>query len=190
MKNIIDWEQKINLYTNLLTNISFTDSSGREIGELRGFAFLIQLSNELKRKKKTLYAIGNGASASMASHFSADLAKNGKIHTQVFSDLSLITAISNDLGYEEVFSEPLKRRGQKGDILVAISSSGNSENILNAVKIAKKLGLEIITLSSMSVKNTLRKSGDLNIYIPAKTYGDAETCHAAVLHYWIDLVIK
>ena len=69
----------------------------------------------------------------MASHFAADLAKNGKLHVQVFSDLALITAISNDLGYEEVFAEPLRRMGSSGDLLVAISSSGRSENILAAV---------------------------------------------------------
>ena len=124
----------------------------------------------------------------MASHFAADLAKNAHLHTEVFSDLSLITAISNDMGYEWVFAKPLCRRAKKGDMLVAISSSGASKNILCATEIAKKIGLKIITLSAMLPQNPLRSSGDLNIYVSAKTYGLAETAHAAILHHWMDLV--
>lgn len=76
-----------------------------------------------------------------------------------------------------------------GDILVAISSSGKSINILNAVQTTKKLGGRVITLSAMSADNPLRKAGELNFYIPAQSYGMAETCHAALLHYWIDRTI-
>ncbi len=66
----------------------------------------------------------------MASHAAADLAKNAQIHTEVFSDLSLITALGNDMGYENVFVEPLRQRICPGDMLVAISSSGQSRNII------------------------------------------------------------
>ena len=76
----------------------------------------------------------------MASHFSADLAKNGNLHTQVFSDLSLITAISNDISYEQVFAVPLAKWAQKGDMLVAISSSGGSPNVLAGAKVATERG--------------------------------------------------
>ena len=134
--------------------------------------------------------VGNGASASIASHFAADLAKNGGLHTEVFSDLSLITAISNDIGYEYVFSEPLKRRGRRGDMLIAISSSGKSPNILRAAKEAEMLQMKCVTLSAMSPGNPLRKIGTLNAYIPADCYGHAETCHAAILHYWMDLICQ
>ncbi len=142
----------------------------------------------LRDKGRTLYLIGNGASASMASHMAADLAKNGHIHTEVFSDLSLITAISNDLGYERVFSEPLSRRARAGDMLVAISSSGRSPNVLSAVTAARRKALTIVTLSAMDPDNPLRSAGTLSFYVPARTYGCAETCHAAVLHHWMDLV--
>ena len=124
----------------------------------------------------------------MASHFAADLAKNAHLHTEVFTDLSLITAISNDMSYEWVFAEPLRRRANKGDILVAISSSGASKNILCATEIAQKMGLKIITLSAMSPQNPLRSEGFLNAYVSAETYGYAETCHAAILHHWMDMV--
>ena len=144
---------------------------------------------QIRRTRKTVFLIGNGASASMASHIAADLAKNAHIRTEVFSDLSLITAIANDLSYAEVFAEPLRRRMMEGDMLVAISSSGQSTNILRAVKEAKSLGGIVITLSAMDPNNLLRAQGSLNFYTPAMSYGMAETCHAAILHYWMDLVV-
>ena len=124
----------------------------------------------------------------MASHLAADLAKNGKFHTEVFSDLSLITAISNDMGYDSVFAEPLRRRAKPGDMLVAISSSGCSSNILAAVDIGLERGLRVVTLSAMSPDNPLRSRGFLNAYVAAQSYGEAETCHAAILHRWMELV--
>ena len=76
-----------------------------------------------------------------------------------------------------------------GDMLVAISSSGQSQNIIRAVEEANKLGGFTVTLSAMKRENTLRSMGMINFYIPADTYGMAETCHAAILHYWIDQTI-
>ena len=143
----------------------------------------------IREQKRTIFLIGNGASASMASHVAADLAKNAHVHTEVFTDLALITAIANDLSFQEIFSEPLKRRLVPGDMLVAISSSGRSPNILQAVHTTKSLGGKVVTLSAMQQDNPLRSLGDLNFHIPAPSYGMAETCHAAILHYWIDRTI-
>lgn len=185
-----DWKNKIKNISRILSGLSFTDEHGRTLGIDNAFLRLRQSTIEVRNKHKTVFAIGNGASASMSSHFAADLAKNGKLHTQVFSDLALITAISNDIDFNEVFAEPLRRSAHEGDLLVAISSSGRSENVLRAVREAKKLNLEVVTLSAMDENNPLRSMGILNIYLPAKTYGDAETAHAAILHYWIDLVVE
>ena len=182
------WKQEIDKLYGILSKLSFLDSNGKKYGIDEGFQVWRKLTIDVKEKKQSIYLIGNGASASMASHFAADLAKNAHLHTEVFSDLSLITAISNDMGYEWVFAEPLRRRAKKGDMLVAISSSGNSKNLLRATEIARKIGLKIITLSAMSPQNPLRSSGDINIYVPAQTYGYAETCHAAILHHWMDMV--
>ncbi|OGV32600.1 MAG: hypothetical protein A2020_07370 [Lentisphaerae bacterium GWF2_45_14] len=184
------WGNKISSIFNLLGQLEFTDGKGGPLDREAAFSKLNKLTLDIRSKHKTVYVIGNGASASMASHFAADMAKNGKLHTQVFSDLALITAISNDLGYKEVFAEPLRRRGRKGDMLVAISSSGMSENIIEAVKIANALEMDIVTLSAMKEDNLLRGLGRLNAYLPAKTYGDAETVHAAFLHFWIDLIVE
>ena len=172
-----------------MQSLVFTDSSSNITAIDFAFELWRDWTVELKKREGSIYLIGNGASASIASHFAADLAKNAGLHTEVFSDLSLITAISNDIGYEHVFSEPLKRRGKNGDILIAISSSGQSPNILRATEEAGILQMKCITLSAMSSDNSLRKRGALNAYIPADTYGHAETCHAAILHYWMDLIL-
>jgi len=182
------WKDEIGQLYTLLHSVSFMGGDGAERGVDEGFQIWEQLTVKVREMNQSIFLVGNGASASMASHFAADLAKNAHLHTEVFSDLSLITAISNDMGYEWVFAEPLRRRAKKGDMLVAISSSGNSINILRATEIARKIDLKIITLSAMSPQNPLKSSGVLNIYVSAQTYGYAETCHAAILHHWMDMV--
>ena len=182
------WKQEIDKLSSILYQLSFIGFDGAECGIDEGFSVWQELTIEVRHKKRSVYLIGNGASASMASHLAADLAKNAHLHTEVFSDLSLITAISNDMGYDRVFAEPLLRRAKKGDMLVAISSSGASKNILFAAEAAQKTSLKIVTLSAMSPQNPLRSKGILNAYVPAETYGHAETCHAAILHHWMDMV--
>ncbi len=179
------WAECVRDLQGFLCSVEFT-REGAGVPAEEGFLAWSNLTQRVKEKGRTVYLIGNGASASMASHFAADLAKNGQLHTQVFSDLSLITAISNDMGYEHVFSEPLRRRAKEGDMLVAISSSGCSPNVLEAVKVAKDVGVLVVGLSAMDRSNPLRSWGDLSVYVPAETYGYAETCHAAILHYWMD----
>ncbi len=173
----------------ILESLSIQSPGGEEIEVEVGFNQWIEMTCIVREKRKTVYFIGNGASASMASHVSADLAKNAYVHTEVFSDLSLITAIANDLGFEEVFAEPLRRRVEEGDMLVAISSSGQSPNIIHACRETRNRGGIIITLSAMDPENKLRKEGSLNFYLPAMTYGIAETCHAAILHHWLDQIV-
>ncbi|MBI2442241.1 MAG: SIS domain-containing protein [Lentisphaerae bacterium] len=182
------WQEYMCALTALLRALSFRGAAGREIGAEAGFRQWQRLTFRVRRERKTVFLIGNGASASMASHMAADLAKNARLHTEVFSDLSLITAISNDLGYQHVFAEPLLRRARAGDMLVAISSSGASPNILAAVRVARRCRLNVVTISAMKATNPLRRSGALNVYVPAATYGLAESAHAAILHHWMNLV--
>ena len=182
------WTDYTSKLSHLLNQLSISNETGDKLEISTGLRRWIDYTEELRKENGVIFLIGNGASASMASHFAADLAKNGGIRSETFTDLSLITAISNDISYEQVFAEPLRQRGQKNDMLVAISSSGQSKNILAAVTVAIERGITVVTLSSMSDNNLLRKRGMLNLYIPGKTYGDSETCHAAILHYWMDAV--
>jgi predicted dehydrogenase/phosphoheptose isomerase len=173
----------------LLSGTQSTDSTARHLDADSGFARLMQWTRDAYETGATTYLVGNGASASMASHFAADLSKNAKLRTQVFTDMALLTAVANDISAEEIFSTPLQRFAQRDDLLIAISSSGASKNILRAVAVARERGMKVITFSAMKPDNPLRLSGDLNFFVRARTYGEAETCHAALLHYWVDLIV-
>jgi phosphoheptose isomerase len=182
---IESWNETVDGIQRLLRQTSFRDVGG-ELGAEPGFRRWTELTAGVRAERQTVFLIGNGASASMASHFAADMAKNGHIRTEVFSDPALFSAVANDLGYDQVFSEPLRRRCRPGDMLVAISSSGRSPNVLVAGQLARESGLHLVTLSAKDADNPLRGLGTLNIYVPADTYGEAETCHAAILHHWMD----
>lgn len=184
------WQRAVCQLSRLLTGVSFQSREGTNFPADEGFDMWAEWVRDLRCRRRTVFLVGNGASASMASHFAADLAKNAHVHTEVFSDLALLTAVSNDMGYAQSFAEPLRRRGQTGDMLVAISSSGRSSNVICAVDVGRRLGMRVITLSAMDPTNDLRVQGDLNIHIAGRTYGEAETCHAAVLHHWMDRVVS
>ena len=188
LKSANSWPSFTEKISELLDSISFRDRKGKEFDCENGFSLWREMAVDTRQRQKTLFLIGNGASASMASHFAADLAKNAHLHTQVFSDLSLITAVSNDLGFEKVFCEPLQHSACEGDLLLAISSSGCSPNIIAAIKTARRMKLSIVSLTAMHPNNPIRSMADLNIHIKAPSYSLAETCHAAILHYWMDLL--
>ena len=138
---------------------------------------------------KVIY-IGNGGSASIAGHMAADLWKNGGVKTLCFSDPSLLTCLANDLGYENVFAAPTETYADKGDIYVAISSSGQSPNILKAAAAALKKGCTLVTMSGFKADNPLRKMGGLNFYVDSSVYGVVETAHSAICHSVVDCVIR
>lgn len=185
----MSWINNISNLKNCLTSLSIVSRPEDEIDPDSAFIQWRDRTARIREQGKTVYLIGNGASASMASHFAADLAKNGRVRTGVFTDLSLITAVANDISYESVFSEPLRWQMREGDMLVAISSSGNSPNVLAGCETARSLGGYVVTLSAMKPDNALRSMGYLNFYVPAETYGAAETCHAAILHFWMDQMV-
>jgi D-sedoheptulose 7-phosphate isomerase len=156
---------------------------------ISSIARAVELAQEVKVKRNRIYFIGNGASASIASHMAADWLKNAKIAAQCFNDGALTTCLSNDLGYENVFAVPIASHARNGDMLVAISSSGESENILRGVDAAYRAGCYVVTLSGKNPKNRLRDLGDVSFYVPSDHYGTVEVCHHAICHAILDLVI-
>lgn len=187
--SIPDWITYAETIGRLLRGLCVTEAAGASLDVREGLDAWQRQALDLRGKNSTIFFVGNGASASMASHCAADLMKNGGVHTCVFTDLSLLTAIGNDLSYGDVFALPLSRCMKPGDMLVAVSSSGASPNILKAVRTARQGSGLVVTLSAFAENNPLRESGHLNFYVPATTYGLAESCHAALLHYWMDGVI-
>jgi len=139
-----------------------------------------------KQKRNTLYFIGNGGSAGIAVHMTADFLKNGRNKTHGMFDVSTITCLGNDFGYEYIFSEQIKMVAEKNDILVAISSSGNSLNIIQAVQEARKKECRVITFSGFKEENKLRQLGDYNVYVPSLEYGIVESIHNMILQHIVD----
>jgi D-sedoheptulose 7-phosphate isomerase len=182
------WAGQTNDLADCLRGLLTTVNGDVPIDRDHAFDLWCDSTEDIRQSERVTYLIGNGASASMASHFAADLAKNADLHTQVFTDMSLLTAVANDLSYDMVFVVPLRRRLKAGDMVVAISSSGNSPNVIKAAEFAVSREATLITLTAMQPTNALRQLGTLNFWLPADTYGLAETGHAAILHYWMDRV--
>ena len=154
-----------------------------ESGAILAFHSLLRQTEE---SDGTVFVIGNGGSAGIASHFAIDLLNALKIAAQTLYDSNTLTCISNDYGYEEVFSRPLKLLLKPDDLLICISSSGNSQNILAAAQVAIEKDIPLITLSGFHPKNPLRSMGGLNFYLPIEDYGIVEMGHLFLLHTIID----
>ena len=145
---------------------------------------------EAKKHNKKVIVIGNGGSAAISSHFSVDLTKNANVRCINFNESDLITCFANDFGYEEAFKKAISFYGDKGDLLIAISSSGKSLNILNACQAAKDLDFsKIVTFSGMNKDNPLSKTGDINLWVDSKAYNLIENIHQFYLLMIIDLII-
>jgi D-sedoheptulose 7-phosphate isomerase len=140
--------------------------------------------------KKKVLIFGNGGSAAIASHFSVDLTKNAKLRCLNFNESGLITCFSNDYGFEHWAEKAIDFYGDEGDLLIVISSSGKSENMINAVKAARNGNFHsVITLSGFSENNPLKKLGDINFWVDNKSYNFVENIHQIWLLSIVDLVI-
>ena len=141
---------------------------------------------------KQIFVIGNGGSAATASHMMNDLCKGTLGHKgdaswkrfrviALTDNVSLMTAWANDTDYNHVFSEPLKNLAQRGDVLVAISASGNSPNIIAAVEAAKEIGMHVIGLAGFG-GGKLAKMADVSFVVPSDGYGPVEDVHMILDH--------
>jgi len=134
-----------------------------------------------KRKGGRLFIAGNGGSASIASHVAVDLTKNTGIQAHTFNEASLVTGFANDYGYERWLEMALEFYASSKDILVLISSSGRSPNMINAACKAKQMGLQLITFSGFTADNPLRTMGDINFWVDSGVYNVVEMTH----HIWV-----
>lgn len=174
---------------NILKMTEFIEYNGAKMSFDHGVNFTKDMIKKYTDLSGKIFFIGNGGSAAIASHGAIDYMKNGGMQALCFSDGALLTCFSNDFGYESVFEKPLSILLNEGDILVAISSSGKSQNIINAVKTAKSLNAKVITLSGFSNTNELKNIGDINIYVPSLHYGMVELSHQIILHMIVDFII-
>jgi D-sedoheptulose 7-phosphate isomerase len=135
-----------------------------------------------------LIFVGNGGSAAIASHMATDYSKNGGVRSLALNDGSMLTCLGNDLGYDQVFAKQLELHARAGDLVIAISSSGRSPNILNAVKAARDAKCKVVTLSGFSPDNPLRRLGDINFYLASDRYGFVEIGHLTICHAVLDFI--
>lgn len=156
----------------------------------KDFLEIIRLIKEVKKKNKKVIIVGNGGSAAMASHVSVDLTKMCKIRAVNFNEADLLTCFSNDYGYENWVKKALSFYADKGDLLICISSSGESKNIINGAKFAKKIGCKIVTLTGFKKENKLKKIGHVNLWINSKNYNIVEMTHHIWLLSVVDFIAK
>ena len=180
------WDDYVAAIGSCLRHVAMTDRQGRAMSAAEGFRRWVDLTHEVHGRGQNIFVVGNGASAAMASHFAADACKNGGLRIQAFNDGPLLTCTGNDLAFDQIFALPLSRFGRSGDMLITISSSGASPNIVSALERAAAMGLRIVTVSGKRSDNPSRAFGDLNVYMPCDRYGWIESGHHVVLHYWLD----
>ena len=142
-----------------------------------------------KMKHSQLFFIGNGGSSAIASHMTADFMKNGGMNTYSLYDNAVTTCMGNDYGYEYIFSRPLEFLARKDDLLVAISSSGNSANIINAIETVRAKGTMVITFTGFEADNKVKQMGDVNVYVPCNQYGIIESIHNLMLQQIVDMIM-
>ena len=154
---------------------------------------LIKLSSAIMNchsRGGKVITVGNGGSAAIASHVSVDLTKAAGIRAACFNESSLITCFSNDFGYENWVTKALESFADDNDVVILISSSGQSKNIINAAKYCTDCGLYLITLSGFNETNSLRPFGQISLWANSQDYNHVETTHQTWLLAVIDYIIS
>ncbi len=156
------------------------------------FKELDKIINQIKityKKKGTIYSCGNGGSSSLADHFTCDFIKQSNNKTNIklksislTSNFALISAIANDISYDEIFSFQIDKIAKKSDLLFLFSVSGNSKNLIKAVNSAKLKKIKTISFTGFN-GGWLSKNTDFNINFPVGNYGIVEDCHISMMHY-------
>ena len=149
-----------------------------------------KLAIDASNNSKKIIVVGNGGSAAMSSHVSVDFTKVAGLRAINFNEADLITCYSNDYGYEKWVGEAIKSYADFGDLVILISSSGKSANILNGAIQAKKMGLNLVTLTGFSNDNPLKKIGDINLWADSDKYNIVEMVHHIWLLSIVDFIIE
>jgi len=173
--------------SRLIQSTEVTDNLGRRLRLEDAFDNVAATAHSTHDLGNKIMFIGNGGSAGIASHLAIDFCKNGGLRSLAFNDPSALTCLGNDLGYQSVFAKQLDFHARAGDFLVAISSSGQSPNILAAVAMARKRQVGVVTFSGFSESNELRRAGDVNFYVRSNEYGFVEIAHLSLCHAILDL---
>ena len=161
----------------------FTDAIGDELSIEAGVEKFIDKLKQTKDLGNRIFVIGNGGSAGVASHVVTDFVNKGGLCASTLHDPALLTCMANDYGYENAFAQILSTLAHKGDVLIAVSSSGQSANIHNAIQLMQKVGGTTISLSGFKKNNPLRSLGSLNFWLDSNDYVFVEMGHFFLLNH-------
>ena len=150
----------------------------------------VQMIKKTIENNNKIYIVGNGGSSSIASHVSVDFAKVAKVPSSTFNNANLITCFANDFSYENWVTEAIKAYCNNKDLLILISSSGTSKNIVNAADHCKLNKINLITFSGFSKDNALSKLGNINFHINSNNYNYIEMSHHIILVSLVDIFAK
>ena len=178
-----------NRLSELLLSVQVTDQRSTIISTDEGARKAVEMILPVESYSCKVMLIGNGGSAAIASHMQNDLCKAVGVRAMVFNEPPLLTALSNDHGYGCVFERPIELWADTDDLLIAISSSGQSENILRGVTASIAKGCRVITFSGFNSDNPLRHMGNLNFYVPSDVYGYVELAHSVLAHLLTDCAV-
>ena len=178
--------QYIDRFAKALEETEFKSGRRTASDYTEGIEMLIGAFCKHKADGSSVYFIGNGGSAAIASHMSADYLKNGRLAVVSMYSFPTITCLGNDFSYDDVFSKQLEMISKKGQLLVTISSSGESENMYRAVLAAKKKDMDLITLTGFKPDNRIRDLGDVSVYVPSEEYGIVEVIRNLILQQVVD----
>jgi D-sedoheptulose 7-phosphate isomerase len=170
----------------LLAAMQATDTHGGAMALDGAADQVVERILAVRAAGRKIVLIGNGGSASIAGHIEMDLCNRVGVRAHVFNDPPVLTALANDHGYEVAFERLLTLWAEPGDGLIAISSSGASENILRSVRVARAHQCHIVTFSGFKPDNPLRSMGDVNFYVASAEYGEVEVAHHALGHFLTD----
>ena len=173
-------------FANTLDRTVFSSSSGLTLSVDSGCSAALRLLREVAKHDSSVFLIGNGGSSAVASHIANDLCNTSRLRAITLNDHAILTCFSNDYGYADAYAMHIARIARSGDLLIAISSSGGSQNILKAISQMHRLGGRVMTLTGFRNDNPVRGLGDLNVWLDSTEYGMVETGHLLVMHYLAD----
>lgn len=157
-----------------------------EVAQVKGEQQWLNMMGELAARHGEVFVLGNGGSAAIASHVANDLTNVSRVHADALQNMAELTCHANDYGYDQAYSRLLSHKMHANDLLLAVSSSGKSSNLIHAVSMARQKGASVITFTGFSPDNPLRQLGDLNLWLDSRDYGIVEVGHQLLLHYLCD----
>ena len=172
----------------------YADAYFAEVGKAQASVDRKKLTQALKlldaayERGATLYVCGNGGSASISNHLVCDHSKGGQTDTDLrpkvvslATNIEMITAIANDIDFDDVFVYQLRTLAEKGDVLLTISASGDSENVVRVAEWANKNGVEVIAFTGFKGGRTA-KLANVNLHVKGDNYGVVEDAHQSLMH--------